>query len=214
MISFNNVSKYYLASHDANIILKDVNLEIPAGEHLGILSPSGAGKSTIINMMAGLDDPDEGAIIVHGNTSWPIGFAGGFHPELTGWENVRILAALHGLDEDQIAIFCQEFTKLGESYFQPLSTYSSGKRATLAFALSMAMDFDIFLADEVVAAGTGLFRLSCEMLLEARIEHKTFVFFSRNQRALDRFCRSAAVLHNGKIQRCEDFDEAAKLLDQ
>ena len=213
MISFNKVSKFYLTNDSANIILKDTSLDIAEGEHLGILAQSGAGKSTIAAMLAGLDDPDEGNILVRGKPSWPIGFAGGFHPELTGSENIRILANLNSLDEDQIAVYCQEFTQMGESYFHPVSTYSSGKRSALAFALSMAMDFDIYLADDVVAAGSGMFRLSCEMMLEARIENRTFVFFSRNERALDRFCGSAAVLHNGKITRCENFEEATKLLN-
>lgn len=213
MISFSNVSKAYRQGTSYEVILHNQTFDILDGQHLGVLTGPAAGKTTLIRLLAGIEETDEGSLIITGTTSWPIGMAAGFHPELTGEENVRMLVSLYNLVDKEITCFCHEFSELGESFFQPIKTYSSGMRAALGFALSMSLDFDIYIADENVGVGNEEFRAKCEVMLEARIANKTFVFASRNQRALERLCDSVAVLYHGQIIMCKDFNEAAFMLE-
>jgi len=212
MITLTNVSKYYETAQGSQIVLHNASCRISKNQHLGILADTRSGKSTVVRMLAGVEDVDEGSITKEGAVSWPIGFAGGFHSDLTGEENIRMIAALHRLEPDEMCLYCADMSELGDDFFQPVRNYSSGMRAALGFALSMAMDFDVYLADESVGVGNEAFRRKCEVILDARIQDRTFILFSRNIRLLKRFCTDAAVLKDGKIVTCDSFDEAAKLL--
>lgn len=213
MITLSNVSKYYISGGECRVILHDVSYTIERNQRLGILADSKSGKTTIARMLAGVEAPDEGSINVGGSISWPLGFAGGFHPNLTGEENVRAIAALYGLDADPICTFCQEMSELGSKFYRPLHHYSSVMRASLGYALSMSMNFDAYLADETISVGNDAFRNKCEVMLRAKIEDSTFVFLGRNIRSLRRMCTSAAVLRDGMIIDCSDFDEAFYILN-
>ena len=136
MITLTNVSKYYQNGKDSSVVLSDVSLEIPKNQRLGILADTRAGRSTVTRLLAGVEQPDEGVITRLGTTSWPLGFAGGFHADLTGEENVRMIAAVHNLEEDPMCLFCFEMSELGDTFYQPVRKYSSGMRAALAFVMS------------------------------------------------------------------------------
>jgi capsular polysaccharide transport system ATP-binding protein len=212
MINLNNVSKYYQDGREEKIVLNNVSYAIPRNQHLGILADSRSGKSTLVRLLAGVEEPDEGVIVVNGSASWPLGFSSGFHPDLTGEENIKMIAAICNREPDSVCLFCFEMSELGQNFYLPVRQYSSGMRAALGFVLSLAMDFDIYLADEVVGVGNRLFSRKCELMLEARIENRTFVYLGRNPRSLERFCTDAAVLRDGTIIPCSDFDDANYLL--
>lgn len=213
MISMIDLTKAYHGEMGDNVILSNVSLHVAEGRHLGILAEPASGKSTISRMILGVEPPTSGAIVVNGAVSWPVGFAGGFHPELSGEENVRMIANLYGVDVNDVNAFCLEFSELEHDYFQPVKGYSSVMRAILGMSLSFAFDFDVFLADEVVGAGDNDFRLKCEIMLDARIDQRTFIFLSRNRRLLEQFCDEAAVLVGGRILQCRDFEEASQFID-
>lgn len=211
-IILRDVTKYHGTGANRMYVLRNQSLSVATGEHLGILAAGAVGKSTIARLLCGVEQPNRGEVIIRGQVSWPLGFAGGLHPFLTGEENVRILAGMHGANTDEVAAFCQLFAELGDYYFKEVHTYSSGMRARLTFALSMAMDFDAYVADEVISTGEENFRYRCEAALRGRIEGKAFVFLSRNVRSLELVCSSAAVLIDGRIIRCQNFEEAQELL--
>ena len=153
MIEVHNLSKAYPLKHGMNQVLDDITITFPTGENIGILGHNGAGKSTLLRILANIEQPDSGDVIRHQRVSWPIGFSGGFNGSLTGAENSRFVARIYGADVDEISKYTWEFSELKDYFFMPLRTYSAGMRARLAFSLSMAIDFSVYLIDEVTAVG-------------------------------------------------------------
>lgn len=143
MLEFNNVSKSFWTGTQRKVILEQVSFRVELGNSLGILAPNGTGKTTLINMMSGLEKPDEGSILRECKISFPLGFMGGVVPRHTAVENSRFIARLYGLDPDYVEAFCRWLCNLGEYFEQPLGTYSQGMRARFSFALLLALDFDI-----------------------------------------------------------------------
>ena len=148
MLEFNNVSKSFWTGTQRKVILEQVSFRVELGNSLGILAPNGTGKTTLINMMSGLEKPDEGSILRECKISFPLGFMGGVVPRHTAVENSRFIARLYGLDPDYVEAFCRWLCNLGEYFEQPLGTYSQGMRARFSFALLLALDLDIYLIDE------------------------------------------------------------------
>lgn len=212
MISFVNVSRYFVSNSGINIILQNVSLNIKKNQKLGILAASGTGKSTIIRLLAGIEPPDEGTIVTNGTVSWPLGFAAGFHPDLTGEENIRLISGLYHINSDDVCLFCKEFSELGDRFYRPLHSYSAGMRARLGFSFSMAIDFDVYIADEVLGVGTPKYQAKCNIMLEARLKERTFIAFGRNPNSLKKVCTEYAVLARGRIIPCQSIDMAEEIL--
>src|SRR5690606_10305876 len=162
MIELRNVTKSYTTLHGPNVVLDDISIALPPRENIGILGRNGAGKSTLLRIIGGAEMPDEGEIIRHGKVSWPIGFAGGFNSSLTGEENCRFIARIYSQDVDRVVDEAREFAEIGDYFYMPIRTYSSGMRARLAFGVSMTMDFDCYLVDEVTAVGDRNFKDKCK----------------------------------------------------
>lgn len=212
MIEFRNVSKSFWTGTRRKVILDQASFRIELGRSLGILAPNGTGKTTIINMMAGLERPDEGEIIRTSRISFPLGFMGGVTSAHSAVENARFVARLYGLDPDYVEAFCRYLAGLEEYFEMPIATYSSGMKARFTFALLLALDFDIYLIDEGMPGTTDAeFNRKATSILKQRLKTSTVVFVSHNAAMLEKFCSSAAVLRDGKLHMFDTLEEARQL---
>jgi capsular polysaccharide transport system ATP-binding protein len=214
MLEFRNVSKSFWTGTRHKVILERASFRVELGRSLGILAPNGTGKTTVINMMCGIEKPDDGEIHRDCRVSFPLGFMGGVVPKLTAKENARYIAQLYGLDPDYLEAFCRWLCNLEEYFEQPVGTYSSGMRGRFSFALLLALDFDIYLIDEGMPASTDVeFNRKAGGILRKRLETATVVIVSHQPETLAKFCRSAAVLRNGKLHMFETLEEARALYE-
>ena len=214
MLEFVNVSKSYWTGTQRKVILDRVSFRVQPGRSLGILAPNGTGKTTLINMMAGLEKPDEGEIHRMCNISFPLGFMGGVISKVSAMENSRYIARLYGLDPDYVEAYCRWLCGLGEYFDQPLGTYSAGMRARFSFALMLALDFDIYLIDEGMPSTTDVeFNRKAGAILEERLRTTTIIIVSHQASTLEKFARSAAVLRNGRLHMFDTLEEAKQLYD-
>ena len=200
MLEFVNVSKSFWTGKQRKVILDRASFRVDLGNSLGILAPNGTGKITLINMMSGLEKPDEGEIHRKCRSSFPLGFMGGLVTRHTGKENTRYIARLYGLDPDYIEAFCRWLCDIKEYFDMPVGTYSQGMRARLSFALMLALDFDMYLIDEGMPSTTDQeFNRKAGEILRERLETTTVVIVSHQAATLERFAKSAAVLMDGHL---------------
>ncbi|EWY38917.1 ABC transporter ATP-binding protein [Skermanella stibiiresistens SB22] len=208
MIQFDRVSKAYATPSGPKIILDDADIHFRRGRSVGILGVNGAGKSTLLRMIAGAEAPDTGRIIRRARLSWPLGFAGGFNGSLTGAENLRFVSRIYGADLRSIQDYVADFSELGNYLHMPIRTYSSGMKARLAFALSMAIDFDCYLVDEITGVGDRNFQAKCRDAFRERRGRSDVIMVSHSMATIREHCDSAAVLSGGKLTFHDDIDEA------
>ncbi|SLN29055.1 Polysialic acid transport ATP-binding protein KpsT [Falsiruegeria litorea R37] len=214
MLEFDNVSKSFWTGSHHKVILDRVSFRVELGKSLGILAPNGTGKTTMINMIAGLEKPDEGEIRRNCNISFPLGFMGGVIGRVSAMENSRYIAKLYGLDPDYVEAYCRWLCGLGEYFDQPLGTYSSGMRARFSFALMLALDFDIYLIDEGMPGSTDVeFNKRAGSILEERLRTTTIIIVSHQAETLEKFARQAAVLLDGHLHMFDTLEEAKQLYD-
>ena len=214
MLEFNNVSKSFWTGTQRKVIIEQVSFRVELGNSLGILAPNGTGKTTLINMMSGLEKPDEGSILRECKISFPLGLMGGVVPRHTAVENSRFIARLYGLDPDYVEAFCRWLCNLGEYFEQPLGTYSQGMRARFSFALLLALDFDIYLIDEGMPNSTDVeFNRKAGEILRDRLRTTTVIIVSHQAQVLEKFARTAAVLIDGKLHMFDTLEEAKQLYD-
>ncbi|SFP08066.1 ABC transporter ATP-binding protein [Tranquillimonas alkanivorans] len=214
MIEFDNVSKSFWTGRQRKVILDRASFRVDLGRSMGILAPNGTGKTTIINMMAGLEKPDEGEIRRTSRISFPLGFMGGVVNRLSATENARFIARMYGLDPDYVEAFCRWLCHLEEYFDMPVGTYSAGMRARLSFALLLALDFDIYLIDEGMPSTTDVeFNRKAGGILRERLERATVVVVSHQPETLEKFCQSAAVLRDGQLYMFDTLEEAKRLYD-
>ncbi len=214
MIEFQDVSKSLWTGKQRKVILDQATFRVEPGNSLGILARNGTGKSTVINMMAGLEKPDEGRILRTSRVSFPLGFMGGVIGKLTARENARFIAGMYGLDPDYVEAYTRWICGLDEYYEMPVGTFSSGMRARFCFSLLLALDFDIYLIDEGMPASTDAeFNRKAGTILRERLENATVVVVSHQAETLEKFCRSAAVLRDGQVHMFETLEEAKRLYD-
>lgn len=214
MLEFDNVSKSFWTGTQRKVILEQVSFRVEIGRSLGILAPNGTGKTTLINMMAGLEKPDEGEIRRGCRVSFPLGFMGGVINKISAMENARYIARLYGLDPDYVEAYCRWMCNLGEYFDQPLGTYSSGMRARFTFALMLALDFDMYLIDEGMPGSTDVeFNRKAGEILRERLRTTTVIIVSHQAATLEKFAREAAVLMGGKLYMFDTLEEAKQLYD-
>ncbi len=214
MLEFENVSKSFWTGTQRKVILEKVSFRVELGRSLGILAPNGTGKTTLINMMAGLEKPDEGHIRRNCRISFPLGFMGGVINKISAMENSRYIARLYGLDPDYIEAFCRWMCNLGEYFDQPLGTYSSGMKARFTFSLMLALDFDMYLIDEGMPGSTDVeFNQKAGEILRDRLRTTTVIIVSHQPATLEKFAREAAVLMGGKLHMFNTLEEAKQLYD-
>ncbi|WP_439547552.1 ABC transporter ATP-binding protein [Sandarakinorhabdus sp.] len=210
MIACENVRKSYPAGHGRREILKGINLTINRGERVGLLGRNGAGKTTLIKQIGGVELPDSGRIIRQMTNSWPLGFGGGFQGSLTGYDNARFIARIYGSSYGEMRDFVEDFTELGSSLKMPVKTYSSGMRARLAFALSLAIEFDCYLIDEVILVGDKDFQRKCHHELFEKRADRAMVIASHSMDTIRQYSSRAVILHGGEVTCFDDMEEAVR----
>ena len=214
MIEFVNVSKSFWTGKQRKVILDRASFKVELGNSMGILARNGSGKTTIINMMAGLEKPDEGKVFRTSRISFPLGFMGGVIAKHSATENARYIARLYGLDPDYVESFCRWLCGIAEYFDRPVGIYSSGMRSRFNFSLMLALEFDIYLIDEGMPSTTDVeFNRKAGMILRERLSKSTVIVVSHQAKTLERFCRSAAVLRNGQLYMFETLEEAKRLYD-
>ena len=208
MIELVGLSKTYRTRKGSKTVLNNVNARILPGKNIGILGRNGAGKSTLLRLIGGAELPTQGGIIRHSSVSWPIGFSGGFNGSLTGRENLRFICRIYNSSREKVTEFVEDFSELGEYMEMPLATYSSGMRAKLAFGLSMAIDFDFYLIDEVTAVGDAQFKKKAKREFDQRKERSTLLVVSHSAATIREHCEVAFILHQGNLLLCDDVESA------
>lgn len=208
MIRVENVTKVYPTHSGPRTVLDDVNLIIGRGEKIGILGRNGAGKSTLIRLMSGAERPTSGHIERQMSISWPLAFGGAFQGTLTGLDNLKFVCRIYGVDYREKIDYVQEFSELGQYLREPVKKYSAGMRARLAFAISMAVEFDCFLIDEIVAVGDSRFHEKCQIELFEHRRDRAMIIVSHDAGYIQHHCDRAAVLIEGKLHQFEQMDEA------
>jgi len=208
MIRLAEVSKYYRTRFGSTKVFEGVNLTIAPGERIGILGRNGAGKSTMIRLVSGAERPTSGRIERDMSVSWPLAFGGAFQGTLTGLDNLRFICRIYGVDpEDKIA-FVEEFSELGIYLREPVRSYSSGMRARLAFAISMVIEFDCFLIDEIIAVGDARFHAKCNYELFEKRGDRAMIIVSHDPGYIREHCSRSAVISGGRLHVSPTLDEA------
>jgi capsular polysaccharide transport system ATP-binding protein len=213
MIELDRITKAYPTRSGMNVVLDAISFSFPAHTNVGILGRNGSGKSTLLRVLAGTEEADSGTIRRNGTVSWPIGFSGGFNGSLNGEENCRFVARIYGMDVDEVVGFTMEFAELGEYFYMPVKTYSSGMRARLAFGLSMAVDFDAYLVDEVTAVGDSNFQAKCRKAFEERSGRSSVIIVSHHIGTVKEYCQRCAVIRSGKLTYFDNVDEAERFYE-
>lgn len=208
-IVLTNIHKSFPVHHGRAMreVLHDISLRIRPGERWGIMGPNGAGKSTLINIISGTLSPDSGQVHRGMSLSWPLAFGGAFQGALTGRDNARLIARVYGKDVKETIALVEDFAELGMYLDEPVKTYSSGMNSRLGFALSMAVDFDCFLVDEVISVGDIRFNRRCEEELRRRAS-KAMVLVSHHVDLIRNNCDHAAFLQHGRLHFFDSVEEA------
>jgi len=211
MIKLQNVTKFYKTSKGKKYILKNVTLDLPEGKNIGILGINGAGKSTFLRILGGIDFPNSGKVISDKTFSWPMGLGGGFQGSMTGKQNVRFVARIFGKDDkeiNKIIEFVKNFSELGDYFDMPIKYYSSGMRSRLNFSLSLAFDFDYLLIDETLSVGDARFKQKSKDALMKKMEKSNVLMVSHSMGDLKKICDIGIVLHEGNIEYYDKIDDA------
>lgn len=212
MIEFRNGSKSFWTGTQRKVILDQTSFRINMGGSVGILAPNGTGKTTLINMMSGLEKPDEGEVIRTARISFPQGYMGGVLPKLNAVENSRYIAWLYGLNPDYVESFCRYICGLDEYFGMPIATYSRGMKARFMLAMLLALEFDIYLIDEGMPQSTDAeFNRKAGSVLRERLKHSTVAIVSHQTDILEKFCNSAALLRNGLLTMYDTLEEAKQV---
>ncbi len=207
MIRLDGITKTYDTRSGPVQVLRNVNLTIGFGERVGILGGNGAGKSTLIRLISGAEFPTAGVIERGMSVSWPLAFGGAFQGSLTGYDNLRFICRIYGVEPAEKLEFVEQFSELGIYLREPVKTYSSGMRARLAFAISMVIEFDCFLIDEIIAVGDTRFHQKCNYELFDRRNDRAMIIVSHDVGYIKEHCTRAAVLVNGELCSPGNIDE-------
>ena len=211
MIHLENVFKYYRSQGHVKIVLDHISMHFQSGYNYGILGINGAGKSTLMRIMGGTEFPNGGRTRRTARVSWPLGFSGGLHPNLTGLENVQFVARVYGHDVRKVVEFVEDFSELGRYMHVPIKSYSSGMGQRLAFGLSMAVDFECYLIDEVTAVGDARFQVRCQTEFNKRRNRADIIMVSHDMGTLRTYCDRGLVLAHGKLHVFDNIDDAVEL---
>ena len=208
MLALEHVYKSYPTRKGMRTILHDINFSLKKGEKLGILGRNGAGKSTLIRLIGGVEFPDSGRIIRNMSVSWPLAFSGAFQGSLTGMDNLRFICRIYNADIAKVKKFTEDFAELGIYLNEPVKTYSSGMKARLAFALSLAIEFDCYLIDEVIAVGDARFNDKCKYELFEKRKDRSLILVSHRERSIKQYCDQGVVLQDGHLSQPDSVEWA------
>jgi capsular polysaccharide transport system ATP-binding protein len=208
VVRMENVWKTYNVQGHRTTVARGINVTFPDGITVGLLGRNGSGKSSMLRLIAGSMDPDRGRVVSSGTISWPVGFAGSFHPELTGAQNIRFIARVYGVDSEELIDFVRDFAKLGRHFHLPIKNYSSGMRSRLAFGTSMGIHFDTYLVDEATSVGDKDFKFAARQLFLDRMKRSQGIVITHSSRMVRDLCTAGAVLDRGKVVYYDDIEDA------
>lgn len=208
MIRVRDLKKVYKTRFGENLVFEDISFDLAMGERLGILGRNGAGKSTLVRLISGAERPTAGTIDSDISISWPLAFSGAFQQQLTGVDNIRFITRVYDQDFVRNLAFVEEFAELGPYLREPVITYSSGMRARLAFAISMIIEFDCFLIDEISAVGDARFHDRCNFELFQKRANRAMIIISHDAAYVRDHCNRWGVLHDGRLVQYDDFEVA------
>jgi capsular polysaccharide transport system ATP-binding protein len=208
MIRLEEIVKRYRTRGGAHTVLNGLSLQVDKGEKIGVLGRNGAGKSTLIRIISGAELPTRGRVSRCMSVSWPLAFGGAFQGSLTGMDNLRFICRVYGSSFEDALPFVQEFSELGKYLREPVKSYSSGMRARLAFAISMAIEFDCFLIDEVISVGDARFHEKCQRELFEKRADRAMIIVSHEAHNIREHCTRACVLSDGLLREFADVDAA------
>ncbi len=210
MIELRNISKSYATKKGKIAVFQNLSLTIPGGKNVAILGNNGAGKSTLLRLLGGIDVPDSGKIVSEKTISWPVGLSGGLQGSLTGRENVKFVARVHGAEGArmrEVLRYVEDFAEIGAHFDHPVKAYSSGMRARLAFGLSLAFDFDYYLIDEAMSVGDAHFREKATKAFHDRINTANILLITHGMGQVRKLCNYVLLLKNGAIEKFEDVEK-------
>lgn len=208
MIEIRNLSKTYPTRSGPYTVLDEIDFRVERGQKVGVLGRNGSGKSTLIRILSGAERPTSGTVTRSMSVSWPLAFGGAFQGSLTGIDNLKFIGRIHGVDYKQVLPYVEDFAELGRYMREPVKSYSAGMRARLAFAISMAVEFDCFLIDEIISVGDARFQAKCQTELFEKRGDRAFVLVSHEAHNIREHCDVAAVLHKGRMHMFDDVDAA------
>ena len=209
MIELINIEKHYrMKNGSLRVVLDDVSAVFGRGKNYGILGLNGSGKSTMMRIIGGSERPNHGRVRKTVSVSWPLGLAPSFSGSLTGSENLRFVARIYDQDIEEVDAFVRDFAELGRYMDEPINSYSSGMRAKLAFGLSMAMDFQVYLVDETLSVGDAAFQAKCKRVFEERAARSNLIIASHHHSVMQDYCDSAGVLDNGDLVMFDTLESA------
>ena len=211
MIVCQDVHKRYRSGHKVKTVLRGVNFTINPQDRIGLLGRNGAGKTTLIKLIGGVEMPTSGKVVRSMRCSWPLGFNGGFQGSMTGYDNARFIARIYNKPYNEMRDFIEEFTELGRQLRMPVKTYSSGMRARLAFALTLAIEFECYLIDEVIMVGDRNFQQKCQAEFFEKRQDRALLLASHSADFIERYCNRAIILHDGIATVHEDVQEALRV---
>ncbi|MCW2361373.1 MULTISPECIES: ABC transporter ATP-binding protein [Sphingobium] len=208
MIQLQGVNKIYRKQHGSIHVLRNVDLKVGRSEHVGILGRNGAGKSTLIRLISGAEQPTSGHLTRDMSVSWPLAFGGAFQGTLTGMDNYRFICRIYGAEPADKLEFLKEFSELGSFLYEPVRSYSAGMMARLAFGISMIVEFDCFLVDEIIAVGDARFHRKCHEELFEKRGDRAMILVSHDPGFIRERCHRASVLDEGQMVNFENVDDA------
>lgn len=213
MIEVLDVHKRYYTDHgNGPWVLKGVNLTIPTRCSVGLVGSNGAGKSTLLRIIGGVDYPSKGQVHRHCSVSWPMGFGGGLQGSMTGRQNTKFVARIHGQSHDipRILEEVQSFAEIGAAFDEPIKTYSSGMKSRLQFGLSLAFNFDVYISDEVTATGDRSFQAKASKAFKDMVGKSSLIMVSHGEKTLKEFCEAGIWLHAGSAHWFDSIDDALR----
>jgi capsular polysaccharide transport system ATP-binding protein len=210
-IALTNIVKEYHTQLGTRRVLDDISFDLKKGEKIAVLGRNGAGKSTLVKIIGGVERPTSGTIRRDMSMSWPLAFGGGFEVSMSGMDNIRFISRIYNAPLQRTIDFCDDFAELGKLLFLPVRTYSSGMRARLAFALTLAIDFDCMLIDEVISVGDQRFHAKCHEELFVKRKHCAMILVSHDVHIVKEFCNKALILKGGRGKVFEDLDFAISI---
>ncbi len=216
MIQVQRLWKRYHTHKATDWVLRDIDFTIPRNVSVGVVGSNGAGKSTLLRLIAGIDMPERGRVLRQGRVSWPIGLFGGLQKTMTGRQNVKFVARIHGNEGsvDEIMRTVEDFADIGKAIDRPVNTYSSGMRSRLNFGLSLAFDFDVYLSDEATAVGDRAFKKKAGAAFRARIGDSSLVMVSHQEKILRELCQAGIYLNAGTARWFDDIEDALKAYNE
>ena len=214
MIQLNNVFKFYRTDGHTKVVLDHISALFDSNCSYGLLGVNGAGKSTTLRLIAGTELPNSGKVRRTVRVSWPVGFGGGFHPLMTGRENVHFVARVYGADIRAVTDFVEDFAEIGDYMDVPVKTYSAGMMARLAFGLSMAIEFDVYLVDEVTAVGDARFARRCYEVFAQRRKNAGLIVVSHSMATIKDYCDRGSVLVDGRLIMFDSVDKAIEMYNR